>query len=47
MATAAAPTRRLRRFEPAALRGVMVRELVNYSAFWRSSAFSSTVDPTI
>ncbi|HEX2084082.1 MAG TPA: ABC transporter permease, partial [Solirubrobacteraceae bacterium] len=43
----AAPRRRLRRFEPAALRGVMVRELVNYSSFWRSSAFSSTVDPTI
>src|SRR3712207_8455753 len=25
----------------------MVRELVNYSSFWRSSTFSSTVDPTI
>ena len=31
----------------AALRGVMVREIVNYSSFWRSSTFSSTVDPTI
>ena len=28
-------------------RGVMVREVVNYSSFWRSSTFSSTVDPTI
>ena len=48
MATAtAAASRRLRRLEPAALRGVMVREIVNFSSFWRSSTFSSTVDPTI
>jgi lipooligosaccharide transport system permease protein len=44
---AAAASRRLRRLEPAALRGVMVREVVNYSSFWKSSTFSSTVDPTI
>jgi lipooligosaccharide transport system permease protein len=44
---AAAATRRLGRLERAALRGVMVREIVNYSSFWRSSTFSSTVDPTI
>src|SRR3954464_13692448 len=25
----------------------MVREVVNFSSFWRSSTFSSTVDPTI
>ena len=43
----AASSRRLGRLEPAALRGVMVREVVNYSSFWRSSTFSSTVDPTI
>jgi lipooligosaccharide transport system permease protein len=41
------PARRLRRFEIAALRGVIVRELVNFTTFWRSSTFSSTVDPTI
>lgn len=47
-ATTAAPAaRRLRRLERAALAGVMVREVVNYSSFWRSSTFSSTVDPTI
>ena len=46
-AAAGAPTRRLGRLEPAALRGVMVREIVNYSSYWRSSSFSSTVDPTI
>src|SRR4051812_45198216 len=39
--------RRLHRLERAALQGVMVREVVNYSSFWRSSTFSSTVDPTI
>ncbi len=39
--------RRLRRLEVAALRGVIVREVVNFSSFWRSSTFSSTVDPTI
>jgi lipooligosaccharide transport system permease protein len=44
-ATAAA--RRLGRLERPALRGVMAREIINYSSFWRSSTFSSTVDPTI
>jgi lipooligosaccharide transport system permease protein len=39
--------RRLGRLETAALKGVMVREVVNFSSFWRSSTFSSTVDPTI
>jgi lipooligosaccharide transport system permease protein len=46
MASVPAP-RRLGRLERAALQGVMVRELVNYSSFWRSSTFSSTVDPTV
>jgi lipooligosaccharide transport system permease protein len=47
VATARAPRRRLGRLERAALQGVMVREIVNYSSFWRSSSFSSVVDPTI
>ena len=42
---AAAP--RLGRLERPAIQGVMVREIVNFSSFWRSSTFSSTVDPTI
>src|SRR3954447_26579770 len=46
-ATAARLQRRLGRLEGAALRGVMVREIVNFSSFWRSSTFSSTVEPTI
>ncbi len=47
MTTFAVPTRRLHRLEWPALRGVMAREVVNFSSFWRSSTFSSTVDPTI
>src|SRR6185503_13660055 len=43
----AATTRRLGRLEPIAMRGVLVREVVNFSSFWRSATFSSTVDPTI
>jgi lipooligosaccharide transport system permease protein len=38
---------RLGRLERPALTGVLVRELVNYSSYWRSSTFSSTVEPTI
>jgi len=45
--TAATPTRRLHRFERPALTGVLVREVVNFSSYWRSSTFSSTVEPTI
>jgi lipooligosaccharide transport system permease protein len=48
MAIAAAPrARRLGRLERPALTGVLVREVVNYSSYWRSSTFSSTVEPTI
>jgi lipooligosaccharide transport system permease protein len=47
MEAARASGRPLGRLERAALQGVMVREIVNFSSFWRSSTFSSTVDPTI
>jgi lipooligosaccharide transport system permease protein len=47
MALTAVQPRRLGRLERAALQGVVVREIVNYSSFWRSSTFSSTIDPTI
>ena len=40
-------SRRLGRLEWTALQGVMVREVINFSSFWRSSVFSSTMDPTI
>ena len=41
------PRRRLRRLERSALGGVLVREVINFSSYWRSSTFSSTVEPTI
>jgi lipooligosaccharide transport system permease protein len=45
VATPRAP--RIGRLERSALTGVLVREVVNYSSYWRSSTFSSTVEPTI
>jgi lipooligosaccharide transport system permease protein len=39
--------RRLGRLERPALAGVLVREVINFSSFWRSTTFSSTVEPTI
>jgi lipooligosaccharide transport system permease protein len=47
MATAEARGARLGRLERSALTGVLVREAVNYSSYWKSSTFSSTVEPTI
>jgi lipooligosaccharide transport system permease protein len=38
---------RLHRLERPALTGVLVREIVNFSSYWRSATFSSTVEPTI
>ena len=38
---------RIGRFERPALTGVLVREIVNFSSYWKSSTFSSTVEPTI
>jgi lipooligosaccharide transport system permease protein len=35
------------RLERPALTGVLVREIVNFSSYWRSATFSSTVEPTI
>ena len=46
MATAAR-TVKLGRLERPALMGVLVREIINFSSYWRSVAFSSTVEPTI
>jgi len=45
--TAGSRAPRLGRLERPALTGVLVREIVNYSSYWRSSMFSSTVEPTI
>jgi lipooligosaccharide transport system permease protein len=48
MAVEAAPRApRIGRLERPALTGVLVREVVNFSSYWRSTTFSSTVEPTI
>jgi lipooligosaccharide transport system permease protein len=47
MASVAARPARIGRLERSALTGVLVREVVNYSSYWKSSTFSSTVEPTI
>ena len=39
--------RRLGRLERPALQGVLVREIINYSSYWRGTTFSATVEPTI
>jgi lipooligosaccharide transport system permease protein len=46
MATAAR-TPRIGRLERSAITGVLVREVVNFSSYWRAATFSSTVEPTI
>jgi lipooligosaccharide transport system permease protein len=38
---------RIGRLERPALMGVLVREIINFSSFWRSSTFSATVEPTV
>ena len=47
MAVATDRSHRLRRLERPAITGVLVREVVNFSSYWRSATFSSTVEPTI
>jgi lipooligosaccharide transport system permease protein len=44
---AVAQREKIGRLERSALTGVLVREVVNYSSYWKSSTFSSTVEPTI
>jgi lipooligosaccharide transport system permease protein len=46
MAAPATRPVRLGRLELPALTGVLVREVVNFSSYWRSTTFSSTVEPT-
>jgi lipooligosaccharide transport system permease protein len=44
---AGTPAKRIGRLERSALSGVLVREVINFSSYWRGSAFSSTMEPTI
>lgn len=39
--------RRVRRLEPAALAGVMTRDVVLFRRYWKATTFSSIVQPTI
>jgi lipooligosaccharide transport system permease protein len=39
--------RRLRRLEPAAVAGVMSRDVVLFGRYWKATTFSSVVQPTI
>jgi lipooligosaccharide transport system permease protein len=39
--------RRLHRLEPAAIGGVMSRDITNFKTFWKTTTFSSILDPTI
>jgi lipooligosaccharide transport system permease protein len=43
----AARTTKIGRLERPAITGVLVREIVNFSSYWRAATFSSTVEPTI
>ena len=47
MTAVSARARHLGRLERPALVGVLVREVINFSSFWKSTTFSSTVEPTI
>src|ERR1700733_11296841 len=42
-----AAARRVRRLEPAALAGVMSRDVVIFKRYWKATTFSSVVQPTI
>ena len=37
----------MRRLEPAAIGGVMSREVANFRTFWKATVFSSTVEPIV
>jgi lipooligosaccharide transport system permease protein len=41
------PRHRIGRLERPALAGVLVREVINFSSYWRSTTFSATVEPTV
>ena len=38
---------RARRLEPAAIAGVMSREVANFRTFWKATTFSSVLEPII
>jgi lipooligosaccharide transport system permease protein len=47
LAAPATSPRRVRRLEPAALAGVMSRDVVIFGRYWKATTFSSVMQPTI
>ncbi len=47
VAASARSSRRVRRLEPAALAGVMSRDVAIFGRYWKATTFSSIVQPTI
>ena len=47
LSTGAPRRRRLGRLERSAIEGVLAREIINFSSFWRATTFSSIVQPAI
>jgi lipooligosaccharide transport system permease protein len=46
-AAAAARPKKMRRLEPAAIAGVMSRELANFRTYWKGTTFSSVLEPIV
>ncbi|HKZ15359.1 MAG TPA: ABC transporter permease [Solirubrobacterales bacterium] len=46
-AVTTAPSRPMRRLEPAAIAGVMSREVANFRTYWRGTTFSSVLEPLV
>ncbi len=44
---ASAPARAMRRLEPAAIGGVMSREVANFRTYWKGTTFSSVLEPIV
>ncbi|MEX2108884.1 MAG: ABC transporter permease [Solirubrobacterales bacterium] len=47
MEAATATTKTMRRLEPAAIRGVMSREVANFRTYWKGTTFSSVLEPIV
>jgi lipooligosaccharide transport system permease protein len=41
------PTAKLRRLEPAAIAGIMSREVANFRTYWKGTTFSSVLEPIV
>ncbi len=47
MSVATPEPRRMRRLEPAAIAGVMSREVANFRTYWKGTTFSSVLEPIV